>query len=79
MERRLSMDTWLEWRELTEDGLLKEPKEQGPYYDRDSLKNGYATEKEAVEDWEEFTKRHPFGTPREMVLLRFYRRPCSEA
>ena len=39
------------WKELTSDGLLKEPKEAGPYYSTTNL-NGYGgfdTEEEAVE------------------------------
>lgn len=73
------MDTWFEWRELTEDGLLKEPKECGPYYDRDSLKNDYATEEAAVDDYRGFAKRNRFSVPHEMVLLKFYKRPDSDA
>ena len=65
------MKTWFEWRELTEDGLLKRPK-CGPYYDIDQLKNDYATEEEAIDDYRDFLKRNPYYTPYEMALLKFY-------
>ena len=67
-----AMKTRFEWRELTEDGLLKRPKECGPYYDIDQLKNDYATEEEAIDDYREFLNRNPFYAPYEMVLLKLY-------
>jgi hypothetical protein len=72
------MKTWFEWRELTEDGLLKSPKECGPYYDRDQLKNDYATEEEAIDDYREFLNRNPFCAPYGMALLKFYS-PAGES
>jgi hypothetical protein len=38
------------WRDLTSDGLLREPDETGPYYSRESLNNcgcGFDTEEQA--------------------------------
>jgi len=63
-----------EWRELTEDGLLREPKECGPSYERSSVNNygGFQTEEEAFKAFEQFKKVHQWVVPRELVLVTFY-------
>jgi len=62
-----------EWRELTPDGLLKEPSEVGPHYDRESV-NGYAgnyTSRESAETApNQFAIRHDWHG--ELVLVEFH-------
>ncbi len=63
-----------EWRELTEDGLLKRAKSFGPYYNEDdSLKNGsWPTEEEAVSAYETFMKDNELKYY-DLVLVCVYR------
>lgn len=72
------MKTNFEWRELTEDGLLRKPTECGPHYDRDNV-NGYegsfTDEASAVLAFEAFFKKHSdryYSCPRELVLVKFH-------
>ncbi len=47
------------WKEISEDGLLKEPPKKGPYYNEVCLNNysGYETREEALEDWLKLAKQ----------------------
>lgn len=50
---KLVLKTKYYWKELSDDGLLKEPPELGPYYDEVSLNHyggGYDSEEEAYSD-----------------------------
>jgi len=62
------------WKELTQDGLLKDPEDQGAYYESENVNgwnNGYASEKEAEEAFIEFTKKHPWhGYFHGLVLIK---------
>jgi len=52
------------WKELTQDGLLKDPEDCGPYYDPDNVNGwsgGYTSEKEAEEAFIKFTNKHPWN------------------
>ena len=62
------------WMELSEGGLLREPKEQGPYYSKESLNewDGFETEEDAIAKWEEFKECYKFGVPHELILISFY-------
>ena len=63
------------WKELTSDGLMKEPEEEGPHYDLDSLNDygsGYESEAEAITDYEKFKKKHTFRAPSSLVLITEY-------
>jgi len=64
-----------EWKELTEDGLLKEPKDVGPYYSRETLNGygGFETEDSAVEEYERFKKAHGWSCSSELILVKIYR------
>ena len=70
------MEKRYEWRELTDDGLLKAPKDCGPHYDRDeSLPLGaWGTEEEAVAAYSEFLKKHEYSANSELVLVCIWRR-----
>jgi hypothetical protein len=64
------------WKELTDDGLLKEPKTSGPYYDEVNLNNfglGYESEEEAVSDLEEKNEEDRWCPwRRDMILITEY-------
>jgi hypothetical protein len=47
------------WKELSDDGLLKEPRRSGPYYDEVYLNNyhGYESREDAFEDWKNLVKQ----------------------
>lgn len=63
-----------EWRELTDDGLMKKPENAGPYYDKESVNKygGYASEEEAVAAYEAFRAAHKWGVASELVLVCFH-------
>lgn len=68
-----------EWKRLTEDGLLKEPSECGPHYDRSGVNSygGFETEEEAVKAYEDFAKANKYGVDSELVLVKIYVRDWS--
>ena len=63
------------WKELTSDGLLREPEQVGPHYDRESV-NGYSgsfdTKEEALEHWKYLKKSDSWGVPSSLVLIEEY-------
>ena len=61
------------WKVLSEDGLLKDHKEVGPYYDRESFYDEYESEEDAVEAYQKFNKRYNYSVESEMVLLTIYK------
>lgn len=70
-----------EWRELSEDGLLRKPPECGPRYDRETINGyyGFSSEEEALEAYAAFKKAHKYGVPNELVLVTFYAAPDVDA
>lgn len=63
------------WKDLTGDGLMKEPPPFGPHYDESKLNNwgqGYASEAEAITDYEYMKKIHGFSVPSSLVLISEY-------
>ena len=62
------------WKELTSDGLLKEPKEFGLHYDTESLNDwvGHHSEETAIERLIEITKRYEYGIPSSLTLIIEY-------
>lgn len=62
------------WKELTSDGLLKEPKEAGPYYDKVSLNGwgGFDTEEEAIERLVKMKVEHEYQFTDDYVLVKVY-------
>lgn len=69
------MKKYFVWKELSDDGLLKEPKaRRGPYTD-DCLNphpDGFETEEQAIRAFESFKKEHEYNTPNKLVLLTIY-------
>jgi len=62
------------WKELTSDGLLKEPKEFGAYYNTESLNSwgGHDSEEAAIEKLIEINKRHEYEVPSSLTLITAY-------
>jgi hypothetical protein len=61
------------WKEITEDGLVKEPKEFGPYYSTESLNGwgGHESIEDAYEKLEQINKSYPYSLP-ELTLVTTY-------
>lgn len=62
------------WKEITSDGLVKEPREFGPYYSRESL-NGYSghdSEDEAIARLIEIKKSYKYQMPSNLILITEY-------
>lgn len=70
----MSMEKKLVWKELTDDGLLKEPKECGPTYDIESLKDGsgFDSEEEAIIKLEQMKKDYNWNVSGNYVLVTIY-------
>ena len=68
------MDKKLVWKELTDDGLLKEPPECGPYYSTESVNGwgGFDTEEEAVEKLAQMKKHYGWDISGNYVLVTVY-------
>jgi len=63
------------WKKITDDGLLKEPGDFGPYYDTESL-NGYGghdTEEEAIKQLEHTNKGYEYFLPCNLTLVTEYK------
>lgn len=62
------------WKELTDDGLVKEPKELGPHYGKESLNDhgGFDTEEQALAHLEEMARAYRFYMPSGLVLIAEY-------
>jgi hypothetical protein len=63
------------WMEISQDGLMKEPEDLGPYYSTTSFNgyNGFDTEEDALEQWKKLKKQEEFGVPHELVLVPVYK------
>lgn len=64
------------WKELSSDGLLKDPEECGPYYDRDNINGydyGFDSEQEAEQSYLEFKTKHEYGVSSSLVLVKLTR------
>ncbi len=63
------------WKELTSDGLLREPEKVEAHYDPESV-NGYDgsfdTKEEALEQWKYLKKSDSWGVPSSLVLIEEY-------
>lgn len=62
------------WKEVTDDGLLKEPKELGPHYCTESLNGwgGFDAEEEAVERLFYISETYEFDVPANLTLITMY-------
>ncbi len=61
------------WKELTPDGLLKDPEDCGAYYDSENVNGyggGYNSEQEAYEAFIAFKTKHEYGTASSLVLVK---------
>lgn len=64
------------WKELTYDGLLKEPRPVGPHYNESTLNDGYSdyeSEEDAYKGFEEFFKENGYLSYDALVLVTTYR------
>lgn len=66
------------WKEISDDGLLKEPKEQGPYYSTERLNGwgGFETKEAAIEKLESWHKYYKYGVSN-MILVEVYSKECD--
>lgn len=62
------------WKEITDDGLVKEPAEFGPYYDTESLNGwyGHDTEEEAIKELERINECYEHFLPCNLTLVTEY-------
>lgn len=63
------------WKEITEDGLVKNPKDLGPSYSSDNLNaygNDYESKDKAYNQLEKMTKMYPYEIPSNLTLITFY-------
>lgn len=63
------------WKEITEDGLVKEPKKCGRYYNEDYVNNygsGYESKEDAIKDLITFRKKHGWSAPGSLFLVEEY-------
>lgn len=63
------------WKELTSDGLLKEPKDLGPYYDTTTVNfygHGFDSEEEAVFRLRMLKVAHEYELIGDYVLVKVY-------
>lgn len=69
------------WKELTDDGLMKEPEPLGPYYSQDSWNGfgyGYESIEEAEAKYEYMEKTYTYQVPYNMVLVTVYQKGESD-
>jgi hypothetical protein len=61
------------WKELSEDGLLKEPRKSGPYYDEYEMNNyrGFDSREEAFKTWATNIKKGHFLRDRFVLIEEF--------
>lgn len=65
------------WKEITDDGLVKEPESLGPYYSQDSWNgfySGYDTVEEAEAKYKYMENTYSYQVPHNMVLVTVYQR-----
>jgi hypothetical protein len=63
------------WKELSNDGLLKDVEDEGPYYSRESLNpygGGFDSEKEAIDALELWVESYRFSIGSSLTLIIFY-------
>ena len=76
MSTRVTIQKRFDWRVITEDGLLKEPRKTGPYYDEKSLNtySGFETEEEAVQALKDFVSENDYWySGNELTLVAVYK------
>ena len=64
------------WKELTSDGLLKNPKNCGAHYEEENINGwewrgrGFDSEQEAHEAFLAFKTKHEYSCPSSLVLIK---------
>jgi len=68
------MESKYKWKEITKDGLLKEPEEVGPYHDQESLNgwSGFSNEEEAVKELQRMKDLHKYSFNEDYVLVKIF-------
>jgi hypothetical protein len=68
------MEKRLYWKEITADGLVKEPKECGPGYSTESLNgwNGFETEEDAFNHMKYMKETYSFDISGNYILVPVY-------
>jgi hypothetical protein len=66
------------WKVLTEDGLLKDHRPVGPYYDKTTFTDEFDTEEEAVSQLMCWKKKNEYGMERGMVLITTYQNAMED-
>ena len=68
------MKKMLVWKVLSIDGLLIEPQDCGPYYDKESVNSngGFDSEEEAIAKLERMNKAYPWCFGGDYVLVTMY-------
>ena len=64
------------WKQISADGLVKEPEEAGPYYSRDTLNGwcGFESEEEAEQALIKWFADYKYGVGSDFVLVKIYNR-----
>jgi len=63
------------WKELSNDGLLKDVEDEGSYYSRESLNpysGSFDTEKKAIDALELWVESYKFSIGSNLTLVTFY-------
>ena len=63
------------WKELSQDGLLREPNEVGEYYNNEPVNgysNGFKTEQAAIDYLISINIRHDWSCPRALTLIKVF-------
>lgn len=64
----------LVWKELSDDGLLKEPGECGPHYSKESINQwgGFDTKEEAIEKLKKMKNAYAWDVTGDYMLVTIY-------
>lgn len=71
------MNKRYQWFEISEDGLLRLPKDVGPYWDSDNINgkyDAYKTEEAALAGADAFIKRQTYVPYARLVLMAVFTR-----
>ena len=64
------------WKEISEDGLLKDPRDLGLSYSSDNLNaygNSFDSKEEAYKKLEEMTRMYEYEIPSDLTLITLYK------
>lgn len=62
------------WMEISDDGLLREPKPCGPYYSKEHINwyGGFDSREEAIAEYKSFKKRYKWSISDGLILVERY-------